>query len=353
MIGNKKLPVMLLSCLFTAFAVAFTVSGRDLRSSSVSVYADTGCRVLNAAATTRPTENSPEESAGLEHSVIQSSTAETTRRNKTTETAPKTSVPTTRKTTVPTTGKKTGRTTTRVANAAATTAARFTVTFYSNGGTAVPSQTVRSEGKVKKPADPTRKGFKFSGWYKDAALTDDIDFATDRISGNAAAYAKWTSIASTVTYTITFKSAAGGGTITFSPAEALPGERIILAVVPEEGKRLKDGSLKINGVSTEKHYFTMPQKNVVITADFEDAPIEAEEESSIGRGLLILIFGLVLVCVTLAVIALSMREKPIGESAAEWNDPTIALSEYKDKPPQNNEGAVFTNDDDDDNGNTE
>lgn len=42
---------------------------------------------------------------------------------------------------------------------------KVTVTFDSNQGTAVGSQLVTVGDKVAKPADPTRKGYVFSGWF--------------------------------------------------------------------------------------------------------------------------------------------------------------------------------------------
>ena len=42
---------------------------------------------------------------------------------------------------------------------------RFTVTFDSNGGTAVPSDEVTGGEKVTAPSDPTMEGYTFEGWY--------------------------------------------------------------------------------------------------------------------------------------------------------------------------------------------
>lgn len=47
-----------------------------------------------------------------------------------------------------------------------------TVTFDSNGGSAVASQTVDANAKAKKPADPTRPGRVFDGWYLDGTKYD-------------------------------------------------------------------------------------------------------------------------------------------------------------------------------------
>ena len=72
----------------------------------------------------------------------------------------------------------------------------FTVNFYSNGGTAVASQTVEEGKKATKPTDPTRTGsvntYTFAGWYTDVALTQAFSFDTAP-TGDVTLYAKWTS----------------------------------------------------------------------------------------------------------------------------------------------------------------
>lgn len=65
------------------------------------------------------------------------------------------------------------------------------VTFESNGGSAVSSQTVQEGDKIVEPTKPTREGYIFGGWYKDANLTRAWNFATDTVSGNTTLYAKW------------------------------------------------------------------------------------------------------------------------------------------------------------------
>lgn len=53
---------------------------------------------------------------------------------------------------------------------------KVTVTFDSNQGTAVDSQLIAVGGKVVKPADPTKKGYTFSGWFTDQDCTNAYDF---------------------------------------------------------------------------------------------------------------------------------------------------------------------------------
>ena len=68
----------------------------------------------------------------------------------------------------------------------------YTVSFYNSMGTSPASQTVKSGGKVTKPADPTATGFTFGGWYKEIACTNKWNFETDTVSSNTTLYAKWT-----------------------------------------------------------------------------------------------------------------------------------------------------------------
>ena len=71
----------------------------------------------------------------------------------------------------------------------------FTVTFDSDGGSAVPQQKLRNAPAVK-PADPEKNGYDFAGWY-----LEDTQYAFDtNVTKNINLKAKWTSAAaSTIT----------------------------------------------------------------------------------------------------------------------------------------------------------
>ena len=68
-----------------------------------------------------------------------------------------------------------------------------TVTFDSNEGTAVDSQLVPVGDKVAKPADPTKKGYTFSGWFTDEGCTNayDFDAAVDGTQPEFTLHAGW------------------------------------------------------------------------------------------------------------------------------------------------------------------
>lgn len=67
----------------------------------------------------------------------------------------------------------------------------YTVTFDTNGGSSVTKQTVVSGDKAVKPADPTKDGYEFAGWYTDSGLTKAYDFSS-KVTGSITLYAKWT-----------------------------------------------------------------------------------------------------------------------------------------------------------------
>lgn len=103
------------------------------------------------------------------------------------------------------------------------TSAVCTVSFDSAGGSPVPPATTTVGETVAEPADPSREGFTFSGWFVDAATTSPFDFATT-VPTSMTLYAGWVA----KTYPVTFDSAGGtavspervqhGGTLT-APTE--------------------------------------------------------------------------------------------------------------------------------------
>lgn len=68
----------------------------------------------------------------------------------------------------------------------------WTVVFNSNGGSACDTKFVSTaDGKLVKPADPTRDGNTFGGWFTDEACTQAYDFSTP-VTADLTLYAKWT-----------------------------------------------------------------------------------------------------------------------------------------------------------------
>jgi len=70
----------------------------------------------------------------------------------------------------------------------------YIVTFNTNGGSEVPSQTVAYTALMQAPSNPMKEGYTFAGWFKDEELTKEWDFANDEVIENTTLYAKWTKL---------------------------------------------------------------------------------------------------------------------------------------------------------------
>ena len=97
-----------------------------------------------------------------------------------------------------------------------------TVTFNSQGGSDVTSQTIAQGSRAAKPADPILANHIFDGWYQDTSYLNAWDFDTDVVTSNITLFARWTHgwhcgfpIASDVIATLS------GGTLTISGTGAI------------------------------------------------------------------------------------------------------------------------------------
>lgn len=108
-------------------------------------------------------------------------------------------------------------------------APRFSLTFATNGGTAVAAQSVEAEAKATEPAVLTRDGFKFAGWYKESALENQWNFAVDKVMAATTVYARWVD-ENTATFNLTFATLGGSpvaaqtiesGALAYEPAPAI------------------------------------------------------------------------------------------------------------------------------------
>ena len=80
----------------------------------------------------------------------------------------------------------------------------YTVTFNTDGGTPIDPQTIDHGSKATKPANPTKTGYTFAGWYTEADT--EFNFNTP-ITSATDLYAKWNANQ----YTITFRQQWGNG----------------------------------------------------------------------------------------------------------------------------------------------
>ena len=158
----------------------------------------------------------------------------------------------------------------------------YTVTFETSGGSAVNPVTVDTGSTVTKPADPTKSGYTFGGWYKDSTLQTPWDFANGTVTADTTLYAKWTANPpapsyddSDPTYAVS-TPAAENGSVTVSPKNASAGSTVTITVKPDSGYVLETISatdrngndLKLTDRGNGKYTFTMPGSRVEVKVTF-------------------------------------------------------------------------------------
>ncbi|WP_286148053.1 InlB B-repeat-containing protein [Neopoerus faecalis] len=158
----------------------------------------------------------------------------------------------------------------------------YTVTFETSGGSAVDPVIVDAGSTVTKPADPTKSGYTFGGWYKDSTLQTPWDFANDTVTADTTLYAKWTANPpapsyddSDPTYAVS-APVAENGKIAVSPKNASAGSTVTITVKPDSGYVLETISatdrngndLKLTDRGNGKYTFTMPGSRVEVKVTF-------------------------------------------------------------------------------------
>ena len=88
-------------------------------------------------------------------------------------------------------------------------AMKCNITFNSNGGSEVNTQSILENSLIIEPSTPTKEHYVFKGWYKDNTLETEWDFANDRVSTHTILYAKW----EIEKHTFTFESNGGSAIV--------------------------------------------------------------------------------------------------------------------------------------------
>lgn len=73
------------------------------------------------------------------------------------------------------------------------TTVTYTITFNTNGGSAVAPLTVAKGSTAIKPLPPTKNDAAFDNWYKEVALANVYDFST-AVNADITLYAKWVTV---------------------------------------------------------------------------------------------------------------------------------------------------------------
>ena len=142
----------------------------------------------------------------------------------------------------------------------------YTVTFDSNGGSAVTAQSIEAGQKATKPADPTKDGYDFKGWTLNGSA---YDFNT-AVNGNITLVATWEQkqVVPT-TYTVTVN---GSYASTTGAGEYAVGETVNISAGSRSNYSFNgwtSDDVTIANASSKNASFVMPEKNVTVTAQWK------------------------------------------------------------------------------------
>lgn len=156
---------------------------------------------------------------------------------------------------------------------------KLTVTFQTNGGTAVAQQLVNWGGFAQQPEDPNREGYAFDSWYADAELTEPFDFS-GVIGTDVVVYAGWMKLVDVAIDV----SSARGGTITCEgdPIPQLP----FKAAVPANSKTTltaaaNDGYIFTGWEINGKTVSTEPTLKLSLTEDMTIRAVFASKQYTV------------------------------------------------------------------------
>lgn len=121
-----------------------------------------------------------------------------------------------------------------------------TVTFNSNGGSAVTSQSVVSNATATAPGAPTKAGNSFAGWYTDAGLTSAFTFTTP-ITANTTLYAKWLAVDSAPPTIISSTPASNATNVSVDVIPAITFSEAVKEALLQGAIILRAGSTQITG----------------------------------------------------------------------------------------------------------
>lgn len=157
------------------------------------------------------------------------------------------------------------------------------VSFDAMGGQSGPKEVrvMRDAAKktIKAVADPVREGYRFGGWYKDSACTEENRFYFDgestptQVTENLTLYAKWSGVFG---LTVECDPEAGGIILSRLDKEYLPGAEVSIAVEAAKGYRfagwtVKTGDLSLTPSQAENPELTitMPSSPLTLVAHFK------------------------------------------------------------------------------------
>ena len=136
--------------------------------------------------------------------------------------------------------------------------AKYTVTFDTQGGSAVTPVQVTPSGLVGKPNDPTKAENTFEGWYTDTTYKTKFDFDKTAVTGNITVYAGWKSTA---------KATAAPTNVTVAAVTDTTAKIKFAAVEGATGYEIYNGETKVATATTQEGKATIAKTVKGLDAD--------------------------------------------------------------------------------------
>ncbi|MDA3900436.1 MAG: InlB B-repeat-containing protein [Spirochaetes bacterium] len=145
----------------------------------------------------------------------------------------------------------------------------YTVSFQTNGETAISDQSVAEGDTITRPDDPVKSGYNLEGWYSNSSLTAEWNFSTV-VTEDMTLYAKWTAV-SVISYTVSFQT--NGGTAV-SDQTVAEGDTITRPGDPVKSGYNLEGWYSNSSLTAEWNFSTVVTEDMTLYAKWTDLSIE-------------------------------------------------------------------------------
>ncbi len=176
----------------------------------------------------------------------------------------------------------------------------YIISFNTNGGTKVPSISLKAGSHITLPDAPTKEGYVFTGWFLDDNFEREVNPSIFKVVGSRTIFAGWESVDTFKHYITVSKELENGEISILSPKSnendeyrASKGTEITVEMKPYLGYEVVEnsafaGNTPLIQFDVNKYKFAMPAESVEITASFDVKPMKVQTLSNITNGSVVL-----------------------------------------------------------------
>ena len=157
---------------------------------------------------------------------------------------------------------------------------KLTINFEANGGSEVTKMEISIDdlGKFVLPANPTKEGYEFKGWYLDPEFKDEFKSLTG-IKDSITLYAKWEEVSNVKEFEVTFNTNGGSEVVSQKISEN--------GLVKKPGDPTKEGFTFVGWFEDEAlvkefDFETKITENKTLYAKWEKAQVEVPEQLALN-----------------------------------------------------------------------